>query len=95
MRTGDLVRPVRAGWSEEMLRNASYLDVWDNDSGGEIKHDTWAGKWEHDQVGVLLEGRRLISEDPNDPNTHTYTMVQVLLSGRLVWVVQEELEVVK
>lgn len=46
-------------------------------------------------MGVLLEGRRLIAEDPNDLNTHTYTMVQVLLAGHPVWAVQEELEVVQ
>ena len=85
MKPGDLLRPFRAGWCAATLQKTAHLDVWSDDF-------SWAGKWQHDQVGILLTGRRQIGEGSGDPNG--YVLIEVLLNGRTVWAVEEDVEVI-
>jgi hypothetical protein len=90
MKPGDLVRPVRAAQSD--LRSVAYLDTWVWKEPEEvIAHDAWAGKWRHDQIGMLLDGRHEVNGGRS--NLVSYVMREVLLEDRIVWVVEEEIEV--
>ena len=91
MKTGDLVRPVRAALAD--LRDVAYLDTWVWKEPEEIiAHDVWAGKWQHDQVGILLEGRHEVDGGRSNPTG--YVMREVLLDSRAIWVPEEEIEAI-
>ncbi len=83
MRPGDLLVTKRS--LSAHMRGIAYLDVWE----GPESWSTWAGKWEHHKTALLLEGREVqnISDDPEDP----VVMREVLLDGRVVWVVEDEI----
>jgi len=80
---GDLLVTKRSLWAD--MRGINYLDVWD----GPESWSTWAGKWEHHKFALLLEGRALQEQlsEREDP----VPMREVLLDGRVVWVVEEEI----
>ena len=85
MKPGDLLKSRRPN-----LPGFCYLNVW---SSPESNY-AWAGHWLPDQVGILLTGRRQIIW----PSGHTHPDapygVEVLLDGRVVWVEEEEVEVI-
>ena len=82
MKTGDLLQPRR--WNLCHKVHINYLEVWNRPDGT----DDWQGKWEHGQVGVLLEGRY-------DSGDNDMPMVEVLLKGRVCWAIEDEVELVK
>jgi hypothetical protein len=91
MKPGDLVRPVRASWPD--LHGVAYLDTWVWDRPEQIiAHDAWAGKWPHDKLGILLEGREEQHGGPSNPGG--YIMLEVLLEERVIWVPEEEIEAI-
>jgi hypothetical protein len=83
MRPGDLLVTKRSLWAD--MRGINYLDVWE----GPESWSTWAGKWEHHKTALLLEGREIQNNisDVEDP----IVMREVLLDGRVVWVVEDEI----
>ena len=81
MKPGDLLRPKR--WHQAHNVPTTYLDVWDRPDGW----DNWQGKWEHEQIGVLLEGRHVAGVEEE------YAFVEVLLNGKVCWVIEDEVEV--
>jgi hypothetical protein len=87
MKPGDLLQPRR--WNIYYRTPINYLDVWNRPDGTE----DWQGRWEHGQVGVLLEGRYTTVDPDTDPTA--MAMVEVLLEGRKCWAVEDEVEVLK
>jgi hypothetical protein len=87
MKPGDLLQPRR--WNIYYGTSINYLDVWNRPDGT----DDWQGKWEHGQVGVLLEGRYASGDIDIDPTV--VIMIEVLLEGRKCWAVEDEVEVLK
>lgn len=76
MKPGDLVTIRR--WNVSHRVPITYVGVYDRTSQGEfLQRKT---KWEHGDVGVLLDGRDAAEE-----------MVQVLYKGRVVWIDEEML----
>ena len=91
MKSGDLIRPIRAGL--DSLKGVAYLDIWTWDNPHDTTdHAAWAGKWRHDQVGILLEGRREVSSGLG--HTGGYVMLEVLLDGNVKWVLSDEVEAI-
>jgi hypothetical protein len=80
VKPGDLVTIRR--WNLTHRVPITYVDVHES-----IGVDGWyegaQWKWEHGEVGILLDGR----DDDQE-------MVQVLLKGRAVWVDEEFLRVI-
>jgi len=87
MKPGDLLQPRR--WNIYYGTSINYLEVWNRPDGTE----DWQGKWEHGQVGVLLEGRYVSGDIDIDPTV--VTMIEVLLEGRKCWAVEDEVEKLK
>jgi hypothetical protein len=85
---GDLLVTRRSLWAD--MRGNTYLDVWESPE----TWANWAGKWEHHKFALLLGGREIqepilqaADSDPEDP----VAMREVLLDGRVVWVVEDEI----
>lgn len=87
MKPGDLLKPRR--WNVTCKVPITYLDVWNRPDGS----DDWQGKWEHDQIGLLLPGRYVSGDPDRDPTS--CTMLEVLLNDRVCWVLEDEVEVVR
>ena len=87
MKPGDLLQPRR--WNIYYGTSINYLEVWNRPDGTE----DWQGKWEHGQVGVLLEGRYVSGDIDIDPTV--VIMIEVLLEGRKCWAVEDEVEKLK
>lgn len=87
MNPGDLVTPSR--WNLTYRVPIDYLEVWDKPDGTE----SWQGKWEHDEIGVLLGGKYMSGDPDSDPTS--YTLVEVLLKGRICWVDEDLLRAIK
>lgn len=79
MKPGDLVTIRR--WNLTHKVPITYIGVYDQTRDREYLQRKV--KWEHGEVGVLMEGRDTAEE-----------MVEVLHKGRLVWVDEEMLRVV-
>ncbi len=78
MKPGDLVTIRRMNLSHRVP--ITYIDVYDRFDDIAVPYKK---KWEHGEVGVLLEGR----DDKQE-------IVQVFHSGRVGWVDEEYLRVV-
>ena len=76
MKPGDLVTIRR--WNVSHRVPITYVDVYDRLS--QEDYFPRKSKWEHGEVGVLMEGR----DDKEE-------MVKVLHKGRLVWIDEEML----
>lgn len=79
MKPGDLVTIRKVHLSLKLP--IAYLDVYERIDGEEDINVIW--KWEHGEVGILMEGRDEVQE-----------MAQVLHKGRVGWVDEEYLRVV-
>lgn len=77
MKPGDLVTIRR--WNLTHRTPIAYVNVYDRTSLGEYLQRKV--KWEHGDIGILLEGRDVVEE-----------MRRVLLQGRGVWVDEEMLK---
>jgi hypothetical protein len=78
MKPGDLVTIRRMNLSN--TARIAYIEVYDRYDHIAVPHKK---KWEHGEVGILLEGR----DDKRE-------MVQVLHCGRVGWVDEEMLRVI-
>lgn len=76
MKPGDLVTIRR--WNVSHRVPITYIDVYNWVDGDEM---TFCWKWEHGEVGVLMEGR-----------DERQLMVQVLHKGRIGWIDEEMLK---
>jgi hypothetical protein len=84
VRPGDLLQPRRFNVSHRVP--ITYLDIWDRPDGSEVSQR----KWEHGDVGVLLEGRYTVE----DGAWEDMVMVEVLIHGGRWWVLEDEVEVI-
>ena len=79
MKPGDLVTIRRMNLSHRVP--ITHVNVYDRIDGYETQMNVW--RWEHGEVGLLMEGR----DDRHE-------MVQVLHKGRVGWIDEEYLRVV-
>ena len=77
MKPGDLVT-IR-NWNLSHRVPITYVNIYDRINGDEEPVNVW--KWEHGEVGLLMEGRDGLQE-----------MVQVLHKGRIGWIDEEYLK---
>ena len=76
MKPGDLVTIRR--WNLSHRVPITYVNIYDRIDGDEEPVNVW--RWEHDEVGVLMDGRDGLQE-----------MVQVLHKGKIGWIDEEYL----
>jgi len=80
MKPGDLVTIQR--WNKDRCTPIWYVRVFDRSPDSEYFPRKEA--WEHNETGVILDGRDDIDE-----------MTQVLLKGKIVWAPEKLLEVIE
>ena len=85
MKPGDLIRPRK--WNISYAVPIDYLDIWDRPDGEETRQK----KWEHGEVGLLLDGRYCGQVTQVDD----MVMLEVLFQGEKWWVLEDEVEVAK
>lgn len=86
MKPGDLVTIRRLNRSNEVLFEVSRSLIWRVPVYDQTSNRDYLErkvKWEHDEIGLILDGRDDIDE-----------MIQVLLKGRPVWVEERMLVVI-